>query len=376
MELYTLDDQFRKKDVIDQYISAIWTERYTDSGDAVLSVADTPANKALLAEGTFLSTPDSDEVMILESQDIQNGVLKVTGYTLDKFLVNRMCIPENDLEQQSFVITDPPGYVITFLVSRYVESGEFMDDATGPLGINGTYEVIDDLIIDDSAPGPTGTFTVARGPLYDEIKKIGQASNVGWSLTPQNITLSSYELWFKTYNGRNLTSDQSTYPVVRFSPSLDSLADIKELRSLANYKTVAYAISPGFDAAAELIGGAQFTGKAYAYPAAEFETNFNRRTMLVEISGITAEAVNDDWATYQAVMNRHAANALANNNFTKVVDGEVVPQTGLSFGTDYLLGDIVELQNVDGYIQKARVTEYIRSAEKNGFREYPTVSVI
>jgi hypothetical protein len=40
------------------------------------------------------------------------------------------------------------------------------------------------------------------------------------------------------------------------------------------------------------------------------------------------------------------------------------------------MGDIIELESLTGIVSKARVTEYIRSEDHNGEKEYPTISVI
>ena len=371
MELYTLvPDLFTRDKVVDDYISLIWTERFIDSGDVTLIVSDTAANRALLPQGTILNDPDSPVPMLVETRDIQDGTIKLTGFTLDKVILeNRFVVPSNDLEQTAFATpVYTPGEAMAAAVNSYCSTG-------GPfvrLGIELGYQELTGFTTqDDTVGGVMQDISVPRGALYDWIKKIGQTENIGWELTVTDAP--SY--LFRVYTGRNLCSDQSTYPVVRFSPALDSLTDLKAVESISGYKTVAYAISPGFDAET-LVGGSQYTGKAEAYTNAEFDVGLGRRALLVEISGITAESVNDDFSTYQNIMDRHAKDALANNNFTKVIDGEVVPQSEYTFGVDYLLGDIVELQDQYGYIQKARITEYIRTKDANGTRQYPTVSVI
>lgn len=377
MELYILDSQFRKVDVIDEYISAIWTERYSDSGDLVLSVAATRENRDRLVEKTFIANPASTEVMMLETVNIEDDILKVTGPTLDKFLATRVIIPANVRDQQSVVYTGTAGFVVNAIVSSFATPGGWtlLYGAVLPLSIDGAKQALTKLVVGAQATGPSQTFSITRGPLYDEIKKHAQAAEIGWKMIPINVSASDYTLEFSTWAGRDLTSAQTANARVRFSSSLDSLADVKELRSIADYRTVAYAIASDFDPT-KLTGGAEYTGVAYAYGGANYDIDFNRRVLLVDITGITIDSVNDDFPTFKAVMDGHARDALANNNFTKVIDGEVVPQNEFVYGLDYFLGDMIELQDKYGYIQPARITEYIRSQDANGFREYPTVSVI
>src|SRR5215467_14076883 len=82
MDLYTLTETFLPKANIDEFVSAIWTERYSVAGDVQLVVPATQANLDMLADGTYLALRGSDEVMILETQSIENGLMTVVGRTL------------------------------------------------------------------------------------------------------------------------------------------------------------------------------------------------------------------------------------------------------------------------------------------------------
>lgn len=376
MELYTLDTNFRKAELIDTYISAIWTERYTDLGDVVLSVEANLKNRTLLAPGTFLGHPDSEFIMVIESHDVQDGVLKVTGATIDKTFAHRLIWPSLDDYTVNQYITDswPPGQAMWEVVKRYCAPSGWFDVASGfAYGTLISGNILDSLVMGSKAmEGTFAQFTAKRGPVLDFVKEIGQANNVGWKLTANIFTA---ELTFTTYYGKDRTSGQSTWPLVRFSPNLDSLANIKELLSNSNYRTVAYAISPDFDPAVEFFGASAYLGKAYAYPGAAEDGTYKHRALLVEVTGLNVDTI-PDFATYKSVMDTHAKTALAENNGTKVVDGEIVPDSEFVYGTDYGLGDIIELQDQYGYIQKARITEYIRSKDANGSRAYPTVAVI
>ena len=89
MELFTLDRKFLKQDDIDTFHSAIWTDRYYGDGDIELHVPATKDWIEKLKEGTFIGERDSDDVMILETVEIEEGKLKATGITLLKWLNNR-----------------------------------------------------------------------------------------------------------------------------------------------------------------------------------------------------------------------------------------------------------------------------------------------
>ena len=380
MELYTLTSNFNRDTLVDEYSSVIWTERYNDSGDVTLVVEDTAANRALFGDVVFLGTPDSEEVMLLDTADISNGSIKVTGFTLDRFLQTRLIVFSGVASEQALTTSESwPGRAINLTVEAFVSpTGLIANWGSGfaPLGIDMTKQTFTHFVLGaESHLGDPKTFNLPRGPLFDWVKSVANEAKIGWKFIPINITETDHDLEFSTYHGTDRTSDQVLVPTVRFSAIQDTLGDSSELRSKRDYRTVAYAISSDFDPVDQITGGAAYTGVAYAYPGANTETDFNRRVLLVDITGITTDTVEDTQAKYQTLMDAHARNALANNNFTKVIDGEVVPQDDYTFGVDYFLGDKVELEDPHGSVQKAKITEYIRSSDSAGSKAYPTVSV-
>ena len=89
MEPFTLDRNFQKQSVIDNFGSIIWTERYYGDSEVELVVPATQEMYQKLPLGTFLSLEESDEIMSLESLKIDNGNLKFTGISLLSWMNNR-----------------------------------------------------------------------------------------------------------------------------------------------------------------------------------------------------------------------------------------------------------------------------------------------
>ena len=76
------------------------------------------------------------------------------------------------------------------------------------------------------------------------------------------------------------------------------------------------------------------------------------------------------------LMLQRAKDALANNNYVRLADGQIVPQSGYDYGTHFSLGDISELRASSGLPSLARVSEFIRTQDGTGYKAYPTLSVI
>ena len=90
MDLYTLDENFLRRDAVDNFQSVIWTERYTKAGDVTLVMSPSRENIVKLPEGTFLALQGSKEVMEIQNSLIEGGKLKLTGPSITQFLDNRV----------------------------------------------------------------------------------------------------------------------------------------------------------------------------------------------------------------------------------------------------------------------------------------------
>jgi hypothetical protein len=367
MDIYTLDQNFLRTDAIDDFNSVIWTERYTKAGDVNLVVPLTRENISRLPEGRFLGLRGSKEVMLIENALIEKNQLKVTGPSITQFLNNRVIRYTAAHADRYYNQSMPPEAMMGALVNDMCIQGL-------GVSVDGPRQIIpglDAALIEGTVTSAPVQFAIPYGPIYDALVQIAETYQLGFQLYLESASTTVYYLLFRVYKGKDRTSGQSVNDVVRFSPNIDSLTNLKELRSISGYKNVAYAFAPS-----NPVPGVTQSGVAYADGEAATSTGFDRRILLVFADDLTTDKVGGSASVLLSVLNQRAKDALANNNYTKVVDGEVVPQAQYTYGTHYGLGDIVELQSLSGLLQKARVTEYIRSQDEKGERAYPTISVI
>lgn len=375
MELYTLNENFQRQHVIDHFSSVVWTERYGKAGDVLLAVSPTREMISRLPEGTLLQIDGSKEVMLLETSLIEDGQLKVTGNTLDQFLNERLFRGAADVATRELTITDKPGEIMSYMV--FILCISLVPPSGGELGIDRTLQIIPNLSLGTyDSTGPEVAISIPFGPLYNILEQIAQTYSLGFSLYLDSVTENDYSLKFKTYAGLDRTSEQEVNELVRFSQNLDSLTDLKEIRSIAGYKTVCYAF-PSSDLSTDANPAGLFTvpGVAYVDDNAITATGFDRRAMMITVDTLTPESVANE-AELVAILTQRAKDALANNTYIRFIDGEVTAQSQYKFGQHYNLGDIVELQSATGILQRARITEYIRTQDATGERSYPTVSVL
>jgi hypothetical protein len=387
MDLYTLTDTFLAKAVVDEYISAIWTERYTAAGDVQLVVPYSVESADKLREGTFLALRGTKEVMQLESISIENSTLTAVGKSLPVFLNQRYAWFHNQH-------TDADNPIADFTADDMVP-GQFISEIVNLMVIDtlpmaGPWEESDDLDWDVEKieglslgevdmSGTVKKLTAVVGPLYDSIQQIAEKEGVGIKLYLEDADpVTGYDLKFATYQGKDRTSDQDVNELVRLVPDMDSLSDVKEVHSLASFKNVCYVYWHGR------------LSKHLLDPDDSEPLNMNRRVLITNAEtnpvghkvtttypggeGYTHTVV--DEADIAAFREQNARDALANHNYIRAIDGQTSPNNDYQYGVHYGLGDIIELEGITGTISKARITEFIRSEDNQGEKQYPTISVV
>lgn len=380
MDVFVYDSNFRGLEIIDSYKSMLWTERYSSSSECEFDVPDSSLARRVLREGNFLSIADSDEFIQIDTFDAEDKIIKVTGSSLDDIFNHRFVQPSWNTQYGSLTVAGFPYDIPRYLVNDFaanpagIMGSGIVTDAT-----NGPYEIIPNLEvpaanIENSFDWTSTTLSVPIGTLYDSVKNVCDAFGLGFKLVPVDITETSYRLVFKVYEGRNRTSLQTVNEVVQFNSALDTLTNTKEFRSVKGYKNVAWAYASNISYTAPLVG------RAFATPADRVKTGFERRVLRVDVTDIQASDVNLTTSAgrtaFVALLNQRAASALANNNYVRLVDGELVPQEDYQYKVHYSLGDILELTIDTGDSSYARVTEYIYSQDDTGFSSYPTLSTI
>jgi hypothetical protein len=333
--------------------------------------------------------------MILQTQSIEDGLMTVAGTDLLTFLNQRYAWYLTN--QSSGSPTTDDSNPITDYVREDKVPGQFIADAVtvmaiapipfppyySPVDLDWDNERIDHLSL--GAVDTTGTpkrLTLPIGPLYDGIARIAVDEGLGLSLYLESADrLAGYSLKFTTYRGVDHTTD-GTAPLVRLTPALDSIQNLKEVRSIQEFKNVAYVYYAGS------------LTKHLLDPTAPEPTGFDRRVIVVNAEGSPTAttprtvygisgAMPTSWtqivvgpSDVAAFREQNAKDAFANHNYIRAIDGESSPISDYVYGVHYGLGDTIELEGLTGTITKARVTEYIKSQDKTGEKAYPTISVV
>lgn len=372
MELYTLGRDYSKQNIIDNFDSVIWTERYYGDSNVELVVPATPEMFSKLPLGIFLGLEGSDELMILETEKIEAGKLKFSGISILPWLNNRFIrTSASHADKYWYLEGISAGSILWGMVYFMCVDGPYVNGSI-PIGVpNPGNLIIPGLGLNDyDKSGEPLKVGIPYGPLYDAMRDIATTYEIGMKIIFD--LNASNPLEFRSYKGLDRTSAQSDNSVIRFSSEMDSLADIKELQSIATLKTEIYAFAPGLnpdEGQPDLRGApgiSKLTDQEY--------TGFDLRTKMIFAEDITTDQVGSDPDTLLDILNNRAHDELTNDHYVKTVDGEIVPDNQFQYGVHYNLGDLIEVQGNTGVVQISRVTEYIRSQDSSGEKAYPTLS--
>lgn len=390
-----MNENFIADQVVDEFQSAIWTERYSSAGELQIILPASAYYLETLKEGTYLGLVGTNEVMEVQTASTDDGMLTVVGKSLLNFLGNRIHWPRTTDEAQPVGDYTPAddiqlGTLLADRVNKMVIDPEPFTGAVGTpwptMNLEWDLDTIEFLQLGTvDTTGVAKRWTVPVGPLYSVIQPLAEQDALGMRLYLESADPDvGYVLRFATYRG---VDHSSTNPdpdaLIRLTPNLDNLTGVKEIKSIDGYKNVVYVVY-------------QNEISVHYEDPDNIPVGLKRRVMVRDAEGepIGTTQVPDflsgSGGYYGGVYSRtvvgptdivkfrdqNAKDALANNNYIKAVDGQVSQINNYQFGTDYGMGDILELEGLTGTLQKARVTEYIRAQDATGEREYPTLSVI
>lgn len=409
-----LDKFLEPKLEIDSFKSLIWTERYNTNGDfeIYIPIDGSRVSNSLLtidSDGKnswtngYASIPESKNLMFLEQFRINNDkdsgeVLIVTGRSLESILMRRIVwglkVINGNLQKG----------VRKLLTENIIDPSD--SDRRIP---NFKFIMSDD---------PQITSLKLRAQytgdnLYDVISGICKDNELGFKIEVNDDN----EFEFSLYKGTDRSYSQETNDYVIFSKSSENLLSSEYLESNAFTKNVA------------LIGG-EGEGKDRRYASVGSGSGLDRREIFTDARDISSNygdfvlltSMPSDWSEnwtnyyintgtqdnpeyeqvpdesaptwventyyefdedvqmddteYNKLLRQRGQKDLDENKDIQAFNGEIDPFSLYIFGTDFFMGDIVEVEDEYGHHSRTRVSEIVRSIDSNGFSVYPTFSLL
>lgn len=352
--LYVLDKNMESVAVIDKFQSFIWTERYNSYGDFELVV---PATKDTIAifQNDFMLSRDADSLpMIIDrcenSTDVDDGdLITVKGRSLS-FLLDRRIV-----WTQTRITGNLQNGIEKLLNDNVINPSDAKRKM--PMTFRKSSDKrITDLAVDAQFTGDS---------LYDAIESICSANSLGFRVGADPETKS---YWFELYLGEDhsYTQKDTSNPYVIFSPSFDNLINSNFITSNRSYRTVA------------LVGGEGEGSERKFEQVTQDDKNASgiyRHELFVNASDITSRQQDNSVlpdAQYRSLLKQRGMEKLKEKATTTAFEGQVETAKSFKYGSDFSIGDIIEVEDHYGHSTTSRVIEYIYSVDDSGVKTYPT----
>lgn len=346
MNVLIMDEKFNSVIAIDEYESLIWTERYNQAGSFEIYM---PGSKELLGkvkQNYYAWMKGSEQDMIIEQIEIKGGMVTFSGRSLESILDRRIIWNQT-------ILNSKLQYAIRRLLNENVISPSIAD------------RKIPNFIFEESTDPAITNLEIrvqyTGDNLYESLVSICDSYGIGFTvrLNDQN------KFVFKLYSGKDRTESQMVNPRVVFSPNFDNLISSNYIESDKAFKNVTLVSGEdqGNSRRTFIVGSAKGLARRELFTDARDVQSETDEGQLSEVE-------------YNAQLEQRGKEKLAECEATKFFEGEAEPSINFKYGVDYFKGDLVQISNEYGIEGKARITEYIRSYDSNGLKEYPTFVMV
>ena len=267
-EVYILDSEFQTLGVIDEFLSCIWTERYSKAGDMELYCPVNDKTTALLYRPAddltdrYAMIKDSNTYMVIENvlltTDEEDGDrFTVTGRSIESLLDRRVIWDR--YAAQNVTISNIISTLIYQNVTSPSDSGRVID----------VFKPDGESWFVASSVNAEKRLKVAEyygENLYDVITALCEANHIGFRAVPK----PGGKFQLQIYDGEDRTYDQLNHPFVAFSGKFDNLLQSRWQKNTAGYRNYVLVrgdadYDPAFlEGDALLLSQAQANAQAYS----------------------------------------------------------------------------------------------------------------
>ena len=351
MELWVLDTSFRSVMIIDNFKSAIWTDRYREYGDFEMCLAMTPDIIQSIRTDYYLYLRESEHAMIIEKLSIESdteegNTLIVSGRSLESILQRR-------------IIWGPHSYRGS--LQNAVES--MLNDAFIAPSIS--ERKVDNFIFEASSDPKVTSLTIdaqyTGSNLYEVIVGLCKENGLGFKIALNDQS----QFVFSLYSGKDRSYDQSENPYVVFSPKFENIINSNYFSSNENLKNVTLVAGEG-------------EGASRRTAVIGTTSGLDRRELFTDARDVSSDTETGTLtdAQYIEKLKARGRKNLAEHTGATAFEGEVEATRLFKYGTDFFLGDIVQIANEYGHETSACITELVTSENEEGFSVYPTFQIL
>lgn len=356
MQIIVLNTKFEVVDIIDQFRSFIWTDRYQEYGDFELIIPiESFRTFQYLQIGNYIQIDTSGRTMIIEGYlletSIQDGPsIKVVGRDLASILSRRIIWNTTNLNggfHNAVKLLINENIINPKMPERRIANVTFKDSTDARilnLQCHATYE--------------------NRENLGETLKELCVEKDVGF----QVILTKNHEFEFSLRKGVDHTYAQKINPFVIFSPKYNNLINSEYLENTQDWANVCFI--EGEDVDNRPSGG----DAPILWTTVGYDVGLARREAYTSAGGLTSDDENVKLTHQQKIemMEQAGREELADYKYVKSFNGETDPYSMFRFGRDFSIGDRVQIENEWGFEGTSTISEFITCQDMNGFSQYPT----
>lgn len=374
IDIYLLDKDKNKINIIDNYKSLIWASRYNEDGDCEIMISATIKNFKMIKRSVYLAREDDDMVCHIEKiqllTDTEDGnYLIITGYDIKRILAQRIVWQQTNFEG---LVED---YIRRLIIDNIIEP------------IIQERKINDFILEDKKGFIEEIKQQVTYDNLEEKIQLLTKKYNWGYKVSIDD----DKNFVFSLYKGK----DRSMFVV--FSHNYENISSSEYSEDITNIKNVVLTAGEGEgnNRSKNIVGDGIGLERYELYvDAREISKNIGYDELLknypggkeVKMNGIlyyqheninVAILTKDDEDEVQTVeltntiydksLESKGLEELANHKSIKIFKGSIEPNQSFIYKKDYFLGDIVTVENEFGISAKARITEIIEKDDDEGY---------
>lgn len=348
MFVYILDKNFENIGLVDVFKSIIWTDRYQEAGDFELACSPDPEIMNHAQIDYYAVNPESEHVMIIEGREVDTDAedgnqFVVTGRSLESILERRI------VWKQTTISGSLQNGIKQLLMDAFIEP----EDPDRKIE-NFIFEESDDPAITEL----TLEAQYTGDNIYDIVKSLCAENEIGFRI----FLDSENRFVFRLYKGVDRSYAQDANPYVVFSPGFDNIINSQYAETVRDYKNVAW------------VGG-EGEGTSRKFAQSGSASGVSRREVFVDARDVSSENENGSAMTkaeYNAALQNRGTKELSARPWAKSFEGEVDATNGFVYGTDFYLGDMVQVANEYGMEGPSLVSEMVWAQDEEGYSCYPT----
>ena len=342
------NNTFVKIAVIDYAKSVIWIERYNKSGEFELYLrASEELLKLFSTDGLIVTRENIDTAMIIDSvklttDDLNGDYITVTGKTIDSVLGYRIFSKQKEYSGTA-------ENVIRQMIT---------DNVINPTNRDRKMSFV--TLADSNSWEETLEKQVTGKNLLDTISDICVTFDYGFKMTFINGNFV-----FDLYKGADRSFNQSSNSYVIFSPQFENLGNTEYSKNRNNYYNSVYVAGEGEGSDRKIS-----------------EVNLENRTgLFLREKWVDAKTISSttDGGTlrpteYLQLLHDRGEEELKATQETTVFNGQLLNLNSYKYGSDYFLGDKVQIVTDYGITGTAHITEITEVEDDTGYKIYPTLS--